>query len=132
MFENRIFRLNEKNEFRSKYDSTETAGNTGRDKKKAKEKHNITEIEIRILIEDGVVRVEAKTYPGGKERALLDMKADTKNTYTVDEIAAMLGGSRSKVYKLIKREEFTSKKAGNQIYIDKKSFDAWIKGRKKG
>ena len=132
MFENRIFRLNEKNEFRSKYDRSEAAGSADNDKKKAKEQRNITEIEIRIIIEDGVVRVEAKTYPGGKERALLDMKAETKSTYMVDEIAAMLGGSRSKVYKLIQRKGFKSTKAGNQIFIDKKSFDAWYKGRKKG
>ena len=47
-------------------------------------------------------------------------------TYTVDEIAAMLGISRSSAYKLVKQDDFSVVRIGNSIRVSKKSFDAWL------
>lgn len=47
-------------------------------------------------------------------------------TYTVDEIAAMLGISRSSAYKLVKQNDFSVVRIGNSIRVSKKSFDAWL------
>ena len=47
-------------------------------------------------------------------------------TYTVDEIATMLGISRSSAYKLVKQDDFSVVRIGNSIRVSKKSFDAWL------
>lgn len=47
-------------------------------------------------------------------------------TYTVDEIADMLGISRSSAYKLVKQDDFSVVRIGNSIRVSKKSFDAWL------
>lgn len=47
-------------------------------------------------------------------------------TYTVDEIAAMLGISRSSAYKLVKQDDFSVVRIGNSIRVSKKSLDAWL------
>ena len=47
-------------------------------------------------------------------------------TYTVDEIAAILGISRSSAYKLVKQDDFSVVRIGNSIRVSKKSFDAWL------
>lgn len=49
-----------------------------------------------------------------------------KRTYSVDEIMGILDISRSTAYVLIKRGLFKSVKAGKQIRVSKKSFDAWL------
>ncbi len=50
----------------------------------------------------------------------------SSRTYTVDEIAAMLGISRSSAYKLVKQDDFSVVRIGNSIRVSKKSFDAWL------
>jgi len=47
-------------------------------------------------------------------------------TYTVDEIADMLGISRTSAYKLVKQDDFSVVRIGNSIRVSKKSFDAWL------
>lgn len=47
-------------------------------------------------------------------------------TYTVEEIATILGISRSSAYKLVKQDDFAVVRIGNSIRISKKSFDAWL------
>ena len=47
-------------------------------------------------------------------------------TYTVDEIADMLGISRSSAYKLVKQDDFSVVRIGNSIRVSKRSFDAWL------
>ena len=47
-------------------------------------------------------------------------------TYTVDEIAAMLGVSRTSAYNLVKKGYFKTIRIGYSIRISKKSFDAWL------
>ena len=50
----------------------------------------------------------------------------SSRTYTVDEIADMLGISRSSAYKLVKQDDFSVVRIGNSIRVSKKSFDAWL------
>lgn len=50
----------------------------------------------------------------------------SSRTYTVDEIAEMLGISRSSAYKLVKQDDFSVVRIGNSIRVSKKSFDAWL------
>ena len=47
-------------------------------------------------------------------------------TYTVDEIADMLGISRTSAYKLVKQDDFSVVRIRNSIRVSKKSFDAWL------
>ena len=51
---------------------------------------------------------------------------DGKRIYTVDEIQDILGISRPTAYKLIRRGEFRSVRAGGHIKVSKQSFDAWL------
>ena len=46
-----------------------------------------------------------------------------KRTYTVDEVAALLGISRTSAYEFVKRGEVKFVKIGVSIRISKKSFD---------
>ncbi len=49
-----------------------------------------------------------------------------KRTYTVQEVATILGIGRTATYKLIKEERFRYARIGNSIRVLKKSFDAWM------
>ena len=49
-----------------------------------------------------------------------------KWTYTVQEVATILGIGRTATYKLIKEERFRYVRIGNSIRVLKKSFDAWM------
>lgn len=49
-----------------------------------------------------------------------------KRTYTVDEVAALLGISRTSAYEFVKRGEIKFVKIGASIRISKKSFDEWL------
>lgn len=49
-----------------------------------------------------------------------------KRTYTVEEIAAILGIGRSSAYRLVKDGLFQIVRIGNAIRISKKSFDNWL------
>ena len=49
-----------------------------------------------------------------------------KRTYTVDEVAALLGISRTSAYVFHKRAEGKIVKIGVSIRISKKSFDEWL------
>ena len=52
-----------------------------------------------------------------------------KRTYTVEEIARILGIGRTSAYILVKEGHFKSVKIGNAIRISKKSFDDWLDSR---
>lgn len=49
-----------------------------------------------------------------------------KRTYTVPEVAKMLGIGRNKAYDMIKDAHFKVIRIGNSIRISKKSFDDWL------
>lgn len=47
-------------------------------------------------------------------------------TYTVNEIARILGISRTQAYRLVQEDLFKSVRIGNAIRISKRSFDEWL------
>ena len=47
-------------------------------------------------------------------------------TYTVSEIARILGVSRTQAYRLVQEGLFKSVRIGNAIRIPKRSFDKWL------
>lgn len=60
------------------------------------------------------------------------MKKQDKNplpenrTYTVEQIAAMLGIGRTAAYALVKADHFKVMRIGSAIRISRKSFDEWM------
>ena len=57
----------------------------------------------------------------GTERRTLECR-----TYTVNDIARMLGVSRTQAYRLVQEGLFKSVRIGNAIRISKRSFDHWL------
>lgn len=53
-------------------------------------------------------------------------KAPQNRTYTVDDIAAILGIGRSSAYKLAKSGAFKIIRIGNMIRISRQSFEDWL------
>ena len=54
-------------------------------------------------------------------------KQTPKNrTYTVEDIAAILGIGKSSAYKLANSGEFQPIRIGNMIRISRKSFEDWL------
>ena len=49
-----------------------------------------------------------------------------KRTYTVEEIAEILGIGRTSAYKLIRSGQFQTVRIGSAIRISKASFDDWL------
>ncbi len=49
-----------------------------------------------------------------------------RRTYTVDDIAQILGIGRSSAYLLVKERHFRIVRIGNAIRISKRSFDEWL------
>ena len=47
-------------------------------------------------------------------------------TYTVNEVARILGVSRTQAYRLVQEGLFKSVRIGNAIRIPKRSFDRWL------
>lgn len=47
-------------------------------------------------------------------------------TYTVNEIARILGVSRTRAYYLVQEDLFKSVRIGSAIRISKRSFDHWL------
>ena len=47
-------------------------------------------------------------------------------TYTVNEIACILGVSQARAYRLVQEGLFKSVRIGNAIRISKRSFDHWL------
>lgn len=47
-------------------------------------------------------------------------------TYTVSEIAEMLGIGKSTAYKLVEQGSFKTVRIGSAIRISKKSFEEWL------
>lgn len=56
-----------------------------------------------------------------------EKRAPQNRTYTVDDIAAILGIGRSSAYKLANSGLFKTIRIGNMIRISTKSFEAWLK-----
>jgi excisionase family DNA binding protein len=52
--------------------------------------------------------------------------AETKRTYTVDEIAKILNIGRTTAYALVKEGHFKIVRIGSAIRISKQSFDEWL------
>ncbi|MBM6897929.1 helix-turn-helix domain-containing protein [Pseudoflavonifractor capillosus] len=48
-------------------------------------------------------------------------------TYTVNDIAAILGIGRATAYKLVNSGAFKTIRIGNMIRISRKSFEDWLK-----
>ncbi|MDO4277068.1 MAG: helix-turn-helix domain-containing protein [Eubacteriales bacterium] len=51
------------------------------------------------------------------------------NTYSVKEIAVILGISKKSAYKLCEQNYFISKRIGRIIRINRKSFEEWLNSR---
>ncbi|MPM64170.1 hypothetical protein SDC9_111056 [bioreactor metagenome] len=49
-----------------------------------------------------------------------------QRTYTVEEIAEILGIGRASAYELVKQGHFKVVKIGTAIRISKRSFDEWL------
>ena len=49
-----------------------------------------------------------------------------RRTYTVEEIAQILGIGRTSAYFLVKEGHFKIVRIGNAIRISKRSFDEWL------
>lgn len=49
-----------------------------------------------------------------------------KRTYTVEEVAHILGIGRTSAYFLVKEGHFKIVRIGNAIRISKRSFDEWL------
>ncbi len=65
-----------------------------------------------MLIEDRVKEFNESTF--------------VKKSYSVEEVAQILGVIRQTVYKLINDKCFKAVKVGNQYRIIKESFDKWL------
>lgn len=57
----------------------------------------------------------------GTERRPLECR-----TYTVSEIARILGVSQARAYRLVQEDLFKCVRIGNAIRISKRSFDHWL------
>lgn len=55
-----------------------------------------------------------------------EKSAPQNRTYTVDDIAAILGIGRSTAYKLAKSGAFKIIRIGNVIRISRQSFEEWL------
>ena len=49
-----------------------------------------------------------------------------RRTYTVDDVAQILGIGRTSAYILVKEGHFKIVRIGNAIRISKRSFDEWL------
>ena len=49
-----------------------------------------------------------------------------RRTYTVEEVAEILGIGRTSAYGLVKEGHFKIVRIGNAIRVSKKSFDDWL------
>lgn len=52
--------------------------------------------------------------------------AETKRTYTVEEIAKLLSIGKTTAYALVKEGHFKTVRIGSAIRISKQSFDEWL------
>lgn len=68
----------------------------------------------------------------GKEVTVLELQDGTMEsiqecrTYTVNDVARILGVSTNAVYRLIPENLFRSVRIGSAIRISKRSFDHWL------
>jgi excisionase family DNA binding protein len=51
-----------------------------------------------------------------------------KPVYSVEDVIAMLGKSRSFVYKMLRQGAIPAKKLGSSYIIPKRVFDNWLQG----
>ena len=51
------------------------------------------------------------------------------DTYSVSDIAIILGISKKSAYKLCEQDFFICKRIGRIIRVNKKSFEDWLNGR---
>ena len=54
------------------------------------------------------------------------IRVSGKRTYTVGEIADILGIGRTSAYKLVRSGQFQTVRIGSAIRISKASFDDWL------
>ena len=52
--------------------------------------------------------------------------AETKRTYTVEEIAKLLSIGKTNAYALVKEGHFKIVRIGSAIRISRQSFDEWL------
>lgn len=56
-----------------------------------------------------------------------EKKLPSNRTYTVNDIAAILGIGRATAYKLANSGAFKTIRIGNMLRISRKSFEDWLK-----
>ena len=62
----------------------------------------------------------SQTWNGAKK------SSPERRTYTVEEVAQILGIGRTSAYLLVKGGHFKIVRIGNDIRISKRSFDEWL------
>lgn len=62
----------------------------------------------------------SQTWNGAKK------SSPERRTYTVEEVAQILGIGRTSAYLLVKEGHFKIVRIGNAIRISKRSFDEWL------
>ena len=72
------------------------------------------------MFEDRIATMNAET------ETIVRYPAYEKRVYTVDEVQAILGVSKTSAYNLVKSGAFHCVKVGGQYRVSKKSFDAWL------
>ena len=73
----------------------------------------------------GERRRQVDAHRGGRGRQRLQPRG--RRTYTVNDIAAILGIGRASTYKLANSGAFKTIRIGNMIRISRKSFENWLK-----
>lgn len=56
------------------------------------------------------------------------MEQITRQTYTVPEVAKILGISQSYAYEMARQKKFPILELGHKVLIPKKKFDNWLEG----
>lgn len=56
----------------------------------------------------------------------IEKKKPPNRTYTVEDVAAILGIGRFAAYKLAKSGAFKTIRIGNAIHISRQSFEEWL------
>lgn len=56
----------------------------------------------------------------------MQIKKAERATYTVEEVAQLLGLSRNNAYRAVRDGEIPAKKVGRRWVVPCKAFDAWL------
>lgn len=78
------------------------------------------EVIMSVPFQSGKGENMSQTWDGTKK------DSPERRTYTVEEVARILGIGRTSAYILVKEGHFKIVRIGNAIRISKRSFDEWL------